>query len=145
MNRPEIQVGSTLTDGSIAVRITERMEKTPEWGTPGWRGVCIALEPLGGMTGYPEFIPDQWAGKWRHVPFEWTPCLGGRAEERYVWSPDYWRSLQHEVRPLVGDGLCDNREDHKPHSYTSESLGRLRCHADQTRRQPYASEQRRVA
>jgi hypothetical protein len=35
------------------------------------------------------------------VPFEWTACIGGRAEERYVWSEGH-RWLQREVRATKG-------------------------------------------
>lgn len=40
-------------------------------------------------------------------------------------------------------GLCGNRADHEPHVHHSETLGTFWCHADQTRRLPYAAEVRR--
>lgn len=39
------------------------------------------------------------------------------------------------------EGLCPDKDDHKPHRHTSESLGTYWCHADQTKRQPFAGEQ----
>ena len=92
----EVQVGSTITNGSSALRLTERVEKDARWGTPGWRGTCIPLEPFGGNAGMSDFIPDYLVRNWRYLPFEWSPIIGG-LEERYVWSAD-WRWLQREVR-----------------------------------------------
>jgi hypothetical protein len=93
----EVQVGSTVTNGSSALRITERVEKDARWGTSGWRGICIPLEQFGGNPGMSDFIPDYLVSNWHHVPFEWEPLVGGGVEHRYVWSSD-WRWLQHEVR-----------------------------------------------
>jgi hypothetical protein len=42
-------------------------------------------------------------------------------------------------------GLCANREDHEPHVHNSLTLGRFRCTADQSEREPFRSEQRRRA
>lgn len=98
MDTSEVQVGSTITNGSSALRITERVDKDPRWGTPSWRGLCIALEEFGGNTGTTDTVPDYLLGSWSHVPFEWRPVTGGDLEERYVWTPD-WRRLQREVRP----------------------------------------------
>jgi hypothetical protein len=39
-------------------------------------------------------------------------------------------------------GLCGDRSDHEPHVHDSTSLGRFFCHADQTKRLPYAMERR---
>lgn len=94
----EVQIGSTITNGSSAMRVTERVDRDGSWGTPGWRGVNIALEQFGGNTGMTSFVPDYLVSGWRHVPFEWSPCVGAAVEERYVWSSDY-RRLQREVRP----------------------------------------------
>jgi hypothetical protein len=41
------------------------------------------------------------------------------------------------------DGLCADREDHRPHLHDSATLGRFWCTADQDQREPYRSEQRR--
>lgn len=41
-------------------------------------------------------------------------------------------------------GLCNNREDHEPHDVYEGSLAPFRCTANQTQREPYASEQRRA-
>lgn len=46
-----------------------------------------------------------------------------------------------EVEPTP-EGLCGNRQDHEPHVHESESLGRFRCHADQTKRLPFALERK---
>jgi hypothetical protein len=39
-------------------------------------------------------------------------------------------------------GLCADRGDHEPHPAKADGLGRFWCHADQSKRQPYASEVR---
>lgn len=46
-----------------------------------------------------------------------------------------------EVEPTP-EGLCGNRQDHEPHVHESESLGRFYCHADQTKRLPFAMERK---
>lgn len=101
MEAKDVQVGSTVTNGSSALRITERLEKDPCWKTPGWRGMNISLEQFGGNTGMTSFLPDYLLSGWRHVPFEWAPVTGGGLEERYVWSAD-WQRLQREVRSIQG-------------------------------------------
>lgn len=93
-------VGSTVTNGISALRLTSREEKDPRWKTSGWRGMNVPLEEYGGNPGTTAFIPDYLLSSWRHVPFEWTPVVGGGLEERYVWSSD-WRRLQREVRTIV--------------------------------------------
>lgn len=100
----EIQVGSTITNGSSAIRVTERVEKDPIWQASGWRGLDIPLEAFGGNPGTTSFVPDYIARSWRHVPFEWTPVVGGQVEERYVWAPG-WRHLQREIRRSQGRPL----------------------------------------
>jgi hypothetical protein len=42
------------------------------------------------------------------------------------------------------DGLCEDRTEHRPHLHDSETLGRFWCTADQSRREPYRSERRRM-
>lgn len=101
-----VQVGATITNGSSALRITERVELDRRWGCPSWRGMCIPLERFGGNAGMSDTVPDYLIGAdvltggWHHVPFEWTPVVGGGLEERYVWA-DGWRRLQREVRRVV--------------------------------------------
>jgi hypothetical protein len=56
-----------------------------------------------------------------------------------------WLDLQVDV---IGtgeepDGLCDDRDDHRPHLHDSPTLGRFWCTADQDQREPYRSERRR--
>lgn len=92
-----LAVGSTITNGSSAMRVDAR-EKFR--GTFGWRGMNISLEQFGGNTGMTSWIADHTAASWRHVPFDWSPVVGGGLEERYVWSSD-WRRLQREVRQTV--------------------------------------------
>lgn len=92
-----VQVGSTITNGSSAMRVTQRIETNTRWGSPGWRGLAISLEAFGGNTGATEFVPDYLLTGWYHVPFEWRAVIGGGLEERYVWSSDH-RHLQREVR-----------------------------------------------
>lgn len=94
-----VQVGSTITNGSSAMRVTERVEREARWGTAGWRGLNIGLERFGGNTGTTGFVPDHLLTGWYHVPFEWRPCIGGGVEERYVWSAN-WTHLQREVRRI---------------------------------------------
>ncbi len=53
--------------------------------------------------------------------------------------------LADEIDPAGGErreGLCGDRGDHEPHWHES-TVGRFWCHADQTRRLPYAAEARR--
>lgn len=97
MTTLEIQVGSTITNGSSAMRVTERVESEPRWRVPGWRGLNIGLERFGGNTGSTGFVPDYLLSGWYHVPFEWRALPGGAVEERYVWSAN-WTHLQREVR-----------------------------------------------
>lgn len=113
MKTEDVQVGSTIMNGSSALRITERVERDARWGTIGWRGMNIPLEGFGGNPGTTSFVPDYLLMSWRHVPFEWAPVLGGGLEERYVWMPG-WRRLQRELRrvpdvqPTV-DGIRGHR------------------------------------
>lgn len=113
MNRDDVQIGSTITNGASALRITERVEKDPRWKTSGWRGIILPLEEFGnrGMTS---FVPDYLLGSWRHLPFEWR-ALPGDMEERYVWAAG-WRWLNREVRvrPLAaGDRVpVDCQSEH---------------------------------
>lgn len=94
----DIQIGSTLTNGSSALRVTERVQRDRHYKSPGWRGLNIALEGFGGNTGMTSFLPDYLVHSWRHVPFEWAPVLGSRdLEERYVW---LGTRLQREVRKV---------------------------------------------
>lgn len=44
---------------------------------------------------------------------------------------------------MYREGLCGNKADHIPHIHTSLTLGTFRCHADQSKRLPYAAERRR--
>lgn len=46
---------------------------------------------------------------------------------------------------MIPQGLCSNKNDHEPHWFESKTLGKFWCHANQTRREPYASEKRREA
>jgi hypothetical protein len=96
----EIQVGSTITNGSSALRVQERVEKDQRRKTSGWRGLNVSLEEFGGNTGQTSFVPDYLLASWRHVPFEWAPVVGGGLEERYVWQAGC-RWLRREVRPII--------------------------------------------
>lgn len=111
----DVQVGSTITNGSSCIRVTERVEKDPRWRAPGWRGLNIGLEAFGGNTGTTSFVPDHLLSGWYHVPFEWRRVIGGELEERYVWSAD-WTRLQREVRHAPGvqptvNGIRGHRVD----------------------------------
>lgn len=125
MSRLEVQVGSTITNGSSCIRVTERVERDTRWGTAGWRGLSIPLEAFGGNAGMSEFVPDYLLTGWYHVPFEWRPCVGGGVEERYVWSAD-WRRLQREVRRAVQptvDGIRGHRVDTPADAALRDALG----------------------
>jgi hypothetical protein len=39
-------------------------------------------------------------------------------------------------------GLCGNRAEHEAHQHDSKSFGLMWCHADQSKRLPYAMEKR---
>lgn len=102
------RVDDVITNGSSAGKVIEIMTgQDPRWRTPGVRLVNISLEQFGGMPGCSSFVPDYLLSGWRLVPFEWTALVGGKAEERYVWSKDY-RRLQREVRPglVPAEGAC---------------------------------------
>lgn len=138
MKTEDVQVGSTIMNGSSALRITERVKRDARWGTIGWRGMNIPLEEFGGNPGTTSFVPDYLLGSWRHVPFEWAPVLGGGLEERYVWTPG-WRRLQRELRrvptvqPTV-DGIRGHRVT------TAEEDEGLRLAAQATLKEPLSPE-----
>jgi hypothetical protein len=46
--------------------------------------------------------------------------------------------------PKIPRGLCGSREDHEPHMHDSTSFGWFFCHADQTKRLPFAMERKRT-
>jgi hypothetical protein len=125
MTALQVQVGSTITNGSIAVRVTERVERNTRWGVPGWQGLSIPLEQFGGNPGLSEFVPDYLLSGWYHVPFEWRPVVGGSLEERYVWAPG-WRYLQREVRRVVQptvNGIRGHRMDTPVDAALRDALG----------------------
>lgn len=95
MNRDDVQIGSTITNGASALRITERVAKDPRYKTSGWRGIVIPLEEFGNR-GVTSFVPDYLLESWHHLPFEWR-AIPGDMEERYVWAAG-WRWLNREVR-----------------------------------------------
>lgn len=110
-----VQVGATITNGSSAIRVTERVARDARWRTSGWRGLAVPLETFGGNAGMSEFVADYLLSSWRHVPFEWEPVVGGGLEERYVWTAGY-RRLQREVRVNFPRKLCTEAETagHEP-------------------------------
>lgn len=113
MTALQVQVGSTITNGSSAIRVTERVTKDQRWGVPGWSGIAIPLEEFGNAS-MSDFVPDYLTSGWYHVPFEWAPVVGGGLEERYVWSRGY-RYLQREVRrtePVPADCRAEHGEGH---------------------------------
>jgi hypothetical protein len=121
----DVQVGSTITNGSSCIRVTERVARDPRWRAPGWRGISIPLEEFGGNAGMSEFVPDYLLSGWYHVPFEWRPVTGGGLEERYVWAPG-WRRLQREVRRTVQptvDGIRGHRVDTPADAALRDALG----------------------
>lgn len=95
MTALEVKVGSTITNGSVAVRVTKRGLRPG-----GWYGLHAALQQFGDGTGTKVFIPDHLLPGWRHVPFEWVDCPGGQEQERYVWGKGC-RWLERETRPTV--------------------------------------------
>lgn len=87
-----LQVGSTLTNGNCAVRLTG-----PSTGeVAGWLGIYISLGS-GQMTGVPCLLEEADLNHWSHVPFEWTVLPEVALEHRYIWTPDC-RALRHEIR-----------------------------------------------
>lgn len=96
MDRDDVQIGSTITNGASAIRVTERVAKDPRYKTSGWRGIVVPLEEFGNR-GVTSFVPDYLLESWHHLPFEWSPIIGGGLEERYVWAAG-WRWLNREVR-----------------------------------------------
>lgn len=64
-----------------------------------------------------------------HAICHWGECAARVAEG------------QPELLPV---GLCDNRNDHKPHEHQSKTLGKFWCTAKQTSRLPHAAEARRI-
>jgi hypothetical protein len=92
VNIGEVRVGSTITDGVSATRVTDRVQG-------GWLGIYISFAS-GDFTGVGVKIEDEDLPSYRRVPFEWTPVQGSETQERYVWTSDQ-RALRHETRPLV--------------------------------------------
>jgi hypothetical protein len=92
-----VQSGSTITNGSSALRLENPVARDGRWGAAGWSGINVPLEAFGGSPGTQTFLPDYLVRTWRHVPFEWSPVPGGSLVERYVWSADF-RHLRREVR-----------------------------------------------
>lgn len=90
MNRDDVQIGSTLTNGCHAVRITG-----PSVG--GWLGLHIEIDGTGRMTGTPCEVRRDRLKFYRPVPFEWKRLGGSGVAERYVWSSN-WRRLEHQLR-----------------------------------------------
>ena len=104
MNHDDVQIGSTITNGASAIRVTERVAKDPRWKTSGWRGIVVPLEEFGNR-GTTTFVPDYLLGSWHHLPFEWRALPGASQEERYVWAAG-WRWLNREVRSNFPRKLC---------------------------------------
>lgn len=100
----EIQIGSTITNGVTALRLTDKVNHDQGYSRPGWRGIEIALELRTVGAGQSHFIADEALPAWHHVPFEWKPAAPGW-EYRYVWSPD-WRYLARETRPVEARCVC---------------------------------------
>jgi len=94
MSALEVQVGSTIMNGSHALRVQRK-------GETGWLGLYVSLGtgPIF-LTGTPAMVPFEELPGYRHVPFEWATCPGGTEEERYVWNRGCHR-LNREVRPVV--------------------------------------------
>ena len=55
------------------------------------------------------------------------------------------RETWNAAFPPIPTDLCGNRDDHEPHliEHVAAADGPMFCHADQTKRLPYAAEQRR--
>jgi hypothetical protein len=85
----QIQVGSTITNGECAVRVTECHEA-------GWKGIFISLSS-GRLTGTTCLVPIEELSIWQPVAWEWTALEGAGIEHRYVWIAD-GRALEHQVR-----------------------------------------------
>lgn len=57
----------------------------------------------------------------------------------------YARENPVNTSSVLPEGLCGNKDDHEPHDVVTGSLAPYRCHADQSKRLPYAAERRRSA
>lgn len=91
-------VGTYITNGASAGRVTELVERDPRWKTDGVRVSNIGLELFGGNVGQTSFVPGYLLGSWAEIPFEWAPVKGSDdLVERYVWR-DNWRRLEREVQ-----------------------------------------------
>jgi hypothetical protein len=105
----EVQVGSTITNGTRSMRVTHRTGAGD--GGIGWVGIYVSLRPHDDLTGANCFVPDHLLPGWRHVPFEWSACPGGQEEERYVWGKGC-RWLEREVRRTRVDCSADHGAGH---------------------------------
>jgi hypothetical protein len=86
----EVQIGSTVTNGESAVRVTGRAK------SDGWIGIFISLGS-GKLTGTECLVPIEELAVWQPVPWEWTALEGAGIEHRYVWSANC-QVLEHEIR-----------------------------------------------
>ena len=81
--------------------------------------------------GYMVALADAMDLIWTVLKQREVPSLGG----------EDWLQIQPEPSELP-QGLCSDRSDHQPHRHHSTSLGRFWCTADQSQRQPFASQAR---
>lgn len=95
-------IGDYITNGSSAGRVVEIVERDPRWKCPALRLANVGLEEFGGNVGMTDAVPDYLLTGWYPIPFEWSPVIGGKLQERYVWTAGYTR-LARELRP-VGEG-----------------------------------------
>jgi hypothetical protein len=63
------------------------------------------------------------------------------ARERRI--DEAWAALEAPRGVGMPQGLCGNREEHRPHRHDSVSLGAFWCTADESQRLPFAAERRR--
>jgi hypothetical protein len=95
-----VQVGSTITNGTSALRVQRK-------GETGWVGLYVSMAPghRKTLTGTPALVPFEDLPGWRDVPFEWSPCPGGEVEERYVWTTGC-RALARQFREVARPVDC---------------------------------------
>ncbi len=111
---------------------------------PEWHPDCGGDWVLSGPGFFANYWPDNTVvasildgEDGREIASSGIVHQGSRAE--CMAYAEWWIKAELNALPA---GLCGNREDHAPHRHESTSLGTFWCHADQTKRLPYAMERK---
>ena len=70
--------------------------------------------------------------------------LSGMTDMLQVMDEVAATAIEHP-ETILPKGLCPIRTDHHQHEVNSRTLGRFWCHADQSKREPWASQQKQNA